>query len=370
MSNSSLVTYTNISPNKSSPRNHVIDTITIHCVVGQLTAKQIVNLTKFQNSEGQSSCNYAVGTDGSIGLCVEEKDRAWTSSSRSNDHRAITIEVASDTKHPYAVNDKAMSALIELVADICKRNGIKELKWKADKSLVGQVDKQNMTAHRWFANTSCPGDYLYDKFDDIAAAVNKKLNPVVAKPAETKPAVLYRVRASWDNAASQVGAYSSLENAKEACDKAGSGYEVYDAKGKVVYPEPKKKDPTLRKGDKGEDVRELQKLLTALGFPCDPDGSFGGATQTQVLAFQKDRDLDRDGVCGPKTWAAIRAFTPYKVKVTADKLNVRSGAGTQNKIVAQVKKNDVYTIIKENNGWGLLQSRKGWVSLKYTQKVK
>lgn len=139
--NSSLVSYVNLSPNKNSPRNHKIDTITIHCVVGQLTAKEIVNIDKFQNESGKSSCNYAVGTDGSIGLCVEEKDRAWTSSSRDNDHRAITIEVASDMTHPYAVNDKAMKALIELVADICKRNGIKELKWKADKSLVGKVDK-------------------------------------------------------------------------------------------------------------------------------------------------------------------------------------------------------------------------------------
>ena len=367
MSNSPLVTYTKISPNKSSPRNHKIDTITIHCVVGQLTAKQIVNLTKFQNPAGNSSCNYAVGTDGSIGLCVEEKDRAWTSSSRSNDHRAITIEVASDMKHPYTVNDTAMAALIELCADICKRNGIKELKWKADKSLIGQPDKQNMTAHRWFAATSCPGDYLYERFDDIAAAVNKKLNSTIEKPVEQTP--LYRVRTSWDNATSQIGAYSSLENAKEACDKAGKGYEVYDAKGKVVYPQSKKTDPVLRKGAKGPEVKEMQTLLNNLGFSCEPDGSFGSATQATVLAFQKDRNLERDGVCGPQTWAALRTFTPYKVKVTADKLNVRSGPGTGNKIVAQVKKNDIYTIIKESSGWGLLKSRKGWISLKYAKKV-
>jgi murein L,D-transpeptidase YcbB/YkuD len=189
-----------------------------------------------------------------------------------------------------------------------------------------------MTAHRWFAATACPGDYLYSKFDDIAAAVNKKLNPVAEKPVEQTS--LYRVRTSWDNAASQVGAYSSLENAKEACDKAGQGYEVYDAKGKAVYPQSKKTDPVLRKGAKGPEVKEMQTLLNNLGFPCEPDGSFGSATHAEVLAFQKDRNLEKDGVCGPKTWAALRAFTPYKVKVTADKLNVRSGAGTSNKIVA------------------------------------
>ena len=173
MSNSSLVTYTRISPNKNAPRNHKIDTITIHCIVGQWTAKQACDF--FANSSRQASCNYAVGKDGSIGLCVEEKDRSWCSSSSSNDNRAVTIEVASDTSHPYAVTDAAYNALIKLVADICKRNGIKKLLWKGDKNLIGQVDKQNMTVHRWFANKSCPGDYLYSRHGDIANKVNALL---------------------------------------------------------------------------------------------------------------------------------------------------------------------------------------------------
>jgi hypothetical protein len=223
-----------------------------------------------------------------------------------------------------------------------------------------------MTAHRWFANTSCPGDYLYGKFDDIATAVNKKLKPVVA-PQPTASTELYRVRTSWDNAASQIGAYSSLENAKAACDKAGSEYEVYNLKGVVVYPV--NTTPTLRKGSKGESVKELQTLLSNLGFPCEVDGSFGGATLSQVLAFQADRKLEKDGVVGSKTWKALKDFTPYKVKVTANKLNVRAGAGTNYKIVTQIKKNDIYTIIKESNGWGILKSRQGWISLQYAQKV-
>ena len=116
MSNSPLVTYTKISPNKSV-RNHVIDTITIHCFVGQVTAKQGCNAKRFitpDNING-ASCNYVVGYDGSIGLCVEEKDKSWCSSSRSNDHRAITIEVASETKHPYTVTEAAYDALIDLL---------------------------------------------------------------------------------------------------------------------------------------------------------------------------------------------------------------------------------------------------------------
>ena len=178
MSNSNLVTYTKLSPNKTSPRNHAIDTITIHCVVGQLTAKQILNLANFVNydSKNGSSCNYAIGCDGSIGLCVDEKDRSWCSSNKANDHRAITIEVASDTTTPYKVTDAAYKSLIKLCADVCKRNGIKELKWKANKSLIGQVNVQNMTVHRWFANKSCPGDYLYNLHGQIANEVNAILN--------------------------------------------------------------------------------------------------------------------------------------------------------------------------------------------------
>ncbi len=173
MSNSPLVSHTMISPNKNIPRDHMIDTITIHCVVGQLSVEGICGC--FRNTAIGASCNYAIGADGRIGLCVEEKDRSWCSSSPANDNRAVTIECASDTTHPYAINDKVYKSLINLCADICQRNGIKELKWKADKSLIGQVDKQNMTVHRWFANKACPGDYIYNRLGQIASEVNARL---------------------------------------------------------------------------------------------------------------------------------------------------------------------------------------------------
>lgn len=177
MSNSPLVTYTKISPNRTSPRNHVIDTISIHCTAGQGTAQTILNLSHFVNYSATSgaSCNYAIGKDGSIGLGVPEADRSWCTSSRTNDHRAITIEVSSDSTHPYAVTDEAYNALIDLLVDICQRNNIPKLLWKADKSLIGQVDQQNMTVHRWFANKACPGDYLYNRHTAIANAVNARL---------------------------------------------------------------------------------------------------------------------------------------------------------------------------------------------------
>lgn len=198
--NSPLVSYTRISPNKTPNRNHAIDTVTIHCIVGQWTAKQ--GCDYFATTNRQCSANYVVGKDGSIGLSVEEKDRSWCSSSASNDNRAITIEVASDTTHPYKVTDAAYQSLIALLADICKRNGIKELKWKADKSLIGKVEQQNMTVHRWFAPKACPGDYLYNLHGQIAAEVNKRLGvsgsttPAATPPKATKP---YLVRVKIKN---------------------------------------------------------------------------------------------------------------------------------------------------------------------------
>ena len=211
-SNSPLATITKISPNRTPNRNHVIDTITIHCYVGQVTAER--GLNGFAKSERQASCNYVVGYDGKIGLCVEEKDRSWCSggtdkngnpirvngiSGKSNDYQAVTIEVASDSKHPYAITDKAMAALIELCADICQRNGIKKLLWSGDKKLVGKVSQQNLTVHRWFANKSCPGDYIYERLGDIAAKVNAKLGGASAGkdtdvPATPVSKVPYKVR--------------------------------------------------------------------------------------------------------------------------------------------------------------------------------
>lgn len=174
MGNSQLVSYTKISPNKTSPRNHKIDTITIHCVVGQCSIETLGDI--FAKSSRQASSNYGVGPDGRIGMYVEEKDRSWCSSNSVNDNRAITIEVASDTVHPYRINDAAYEGLIALLVDICKRNSIKELKWKGDKTLIGKPSKQNMTVHRWFANTVCPGEYLYDLHGKITKDVNARLN--------------------------------------------------------------------------------------------------------------------------------------------------------------------------------------------------
>lgn len=154
MSNSSLATYSKMSPNNSGTRTHTIDTVSVHCVVGQCAIETLGSL--FAKSTYQASSNYGIGYDGKIGMFVPESKRSWCTSSASNDQRAITIEVASDTYSPYRVKDAAYDALIELLADICRRNpGISTLRWQGQSSLIGQTAKQNMTVHRWFASKAC-----------------------------------------------------------------------------------------------------------------------------------------------------------------------------------------------------------------------
>lgn len=187
MSNSTLATYTRLSPNRTSPRNHKIDTITIHCMAGNLTVERCGEI--FAKRSRMASSNYGIGSDGRIGLYVEECNRSWCSSNRANDMRAITIEVANDggAATGWHVSDAAMAALIELLVDICKRNDIKKLLWKADKKLIGQIDKQNMTVHRWFKNKACPGDYLFGKHSYIANEVNKRLGAETCVGTVEKP---------------------------------------------------------------------------------------------------------------------------------------------------------------------------------------
>lgn len=186
MSNSNLVSYTAISPNRNSPRNHTIDRVSIHCVVGQCSVQSLGNV--FASKSKGASSNYGIGYDGKIGMYVEEKDRSWCTSSASNDNRAVTIEVASDTYHPYKVTSAAYDAILDLVTDICKRNGKTKILWFGDKEkTLAYQPKSNemvMTVHRWFANKACPGDYLYGLHPTIAAEVNKRLSGGVTEAVE------------------------------------------------------------------------------------------------------------------------------------------------------------------------------------------
>lgn len=166
MSNSSLVNYTKISPNSTNPRNQKISKITIHHMAGNLTVEQCGNV--FANAKAKASSNYGIGTDGRVGLYVEEKNRSWASSNATNDNMAVTIEVANDNTKTWHVSDVALQKCIDLCVDICQRNSIKKLNFTGDKN-------GNLTMHRYFAKTACPGDYLAGKFPYIADEVNKKL---------------------------------------------------------------------------------------------------------------------------------------------------------------------------------------------------
>lgn len=193
--NSPMVSYTKLSPNHSGQRTHDIDRITPHCVVGQCSVETLGNI--FLPVSHQASSNYGIGPDGRVGMYVEEKNRSWCSSSNANDQRAVTIECASDTTEPYAFRDVVYQTLIKLCVDICKRNGKTKLLWLGDKAKTlnynPKPDEMVLTVHRWFANKSCPGNWMYARMGDLAkkvtAALGGNTNP--AKP--VKPSATIKV---------------------------------------------------------------------------------------------------------------------------------------------------------------------------------
>lgn len=228
MSNSSLVNVVRLSPNHSGTRTHTIDRITPHCVVGQLDAETIGNCFASRNIE--ASCNYGIGKDGRVVLVVDENKRSWCSSSSANDQRAVTIECASDMTAPYAFNSAVYNKLIVLCADICKRNGKNKLIWLADKNkALNYTLKSNemlLTVHRWFANKSCPGDWLYSRLSDLATKVNSKLTSADTNTSAGAGAT-YKV---------QAGAYNVKANADAQVTKLKAlGFNSFIVKENNIY---------------------------------------------------------------------------------------------------------------------------------------
>ena len=314
--NSSLVSYTKLSPNHSGQRTHSIDRITPHCVVGQCSVETLGNI--FLPTTRQASSNYGIGVDGRVGMYVEEKNRSWCSSSAANDQRAITIECASDNTEPYAFKDVVYKRLIELCADICKRNGKTKLLWLGDKAktlnYTPKSDEMVLTVHRWFANKSCPGNWMYARMGDLASKVTAALGGN-ADSATTTPttqtSVLYRVRKTWADSKSQKGAFKILENAKKCAD-ANPGYSVFDVDGVNIYT-------------------------------------------TNTIS---------------DTTAAV----PFLVKVSISDLNVRKGPGTDYDRTQFIPVG-VYTIVEVKSGkgstagWGRLKSGVGWISLDFCTRI-
>lgn len=236
-SNSPLVVYTKLSPNHSGQRVHNIDMVTIHCMAGNLSIETCGAV--FQSTSRQASSNYGVGSDGRIGMYVEEKNRSWCTSSNANDQRAITIEVANDggAETGWHVSDKALESLINLCYDICKRNNIKELKWQNDKSLLFNVEKQNMSIHRWFANKSCPGDYLLSKHPYIVSEVNKKLKgeiDMTMTKEELQQFIIETVRNMGKNEDASVWAAETVNKAIENGITDGSNPKSYATREQVM----------------------------------------------------------------------------------------------------------------------------------------
>lgn len=320
MSSSSLVTYTKISPN-SDPRKSPIRKITIHHMAGILTVEECGEV--FQRRE--ASTNYGIDGKGNIGLYVDESRRAWSTTNPENDHQAINIELANDEiGGDWHVSDTAIAKCIELCVDICKRNGIKKINYTGAKD-------GNLTMHRWFMATACPGDYLASKFPYIAAEINKRLDGSTPSPEPTPSGN------AWQ------GGYPNLPS--RGYFQKGDGYSTYT--------------------NMKDDIKLIQAYMNwALGSKLVIDGEYGNLTTEAVKSFQRKTGIDIDGRYGKGTRAMAKAFakdnptpqpTPqkevkasqpaqsynasiagtYKVN-SATGLNVRDGAGTGYKVLTAI----------------------------------
>lgn len=338
MSNSSLVSYTKLSPNHSGQRTHSIDRITPHCVVGQLSAESICGC--FTSTSRQASCNYGIGTDGRISLCVEEKNRSWCSSSNANDQRAVTIECASDLKEPYTMNDKVYASLVNLCVDICKRNGKSKLLWLGDKDKTlnysPKSDEMVLTVHRWFANKSCPGNWLYARLGDLAAQVTNRLG---GNNDSNIPPITENT--SFPTIPFIVQVLVSDLNYRSTGSMSG---EVLGQTGKGTF--------TITEVKNG-----WGKLKSGAGWIYLGNTSYvkiGSAVNTSS--------------------STAPSSASYRVKITADVLNIRKGPGTNYGTNGAIRDKGVYTIVAEASGegatkWGKLKSGAGWISLDYVTRI-
>ncbi len=429
MSNSPLVKYTQLSPNHSGKRTHAIDRISIHCVVGHLSLQTIGAC--FAPASRQASCNYGVDDNGNVGMYVEECNRSWCTSSNANDQRAVTIETASDKTHPYKVTDAALAGLIELCTDICRRNGKTKAIWFGDKtkSLAYQPKANEIvfTVHRWFANKSCPGDYLYGKHGYIADEVNKRLGsgaqaaqgaekngmPIQGK-AEVAAATLAAFLLS-KNPAPKLNGVNAQELAQlyiaegaaegirgdiafcQSCLETGYWQFKGDVKpsqnnfagiGAVGGGAAGNSFPTAQIGIRAQ-IQHLKAYATkdALKNPCvDPrynlvdkgcaptleglsgrwaaDKGYAG----KILAIYKEVETGQGAAAAPQV-------VPFMVRVTATDLNIRKGPGTNYGKTGQYTGAGSFTITEVKSGkgsdagWGKLKSGAGWISLDFATRI-
>ena len=420
MGNSSLVNYTCISPNRTSPRNHIIDKITIHHMAGNLSVESCGNV--FKPTSRKASSNYGVGTDGRIGLYVEEKDRSWCSSNADNDHRAITIEVANDggADTNWHVSDKALQSLIELCVDICKRNNIKQLNFTGNKN-------GNLTMHKYFTATACPGPYLESKFPYIASEVNKRLaqkpilgiTPTIIQSMGNDE-IIYRffinkgltiegVCGLLGNLYAESGLRpNNLQNSFEKKlnmtddeyvkavdanehnfikDSAGFGLAQWTfwSRKKALLEHKLKKGVSI--ADLNMQCEFLYNELTT-GYRSvlnilTTTHSLKEASDIVLLQFEKPADQSENVKNKRYNYSMTyynkfninnnQLVCPFTVKVNTPKLNIRTGAGTNYNKIGRYTGIGVFTIIEvkqgagSKKGWGKLKSGLGWISLDYCE---
>lgn len=305
--NSGLVDVVYKSPNHSGTRTHKIDYITPHCVVGQLTASGIGACFP---AGRDASCNYGIGRDGKVVLVVDEKNRSWCTSSGFNDQRAVTIECASDAYHPYTMNAAVYNKLVLLIADICKRNGIKKLLWLGSANKTWNYTPKNgeacLTAHRWYDAKSCPGDYLYSRYGQLANDVNKKLGTAEAIVTPQAPKGKIDEDGIWGCDTTWLSQKVMKTYQDGIVSDQNSDCRMYlpacidDSWEFVYYPE-----------DGSVLVKAIQKMVGA-----EVDGIAGYET---VLKLQKwlnrtrSAKLDEDGILGELTCKAWQKYLNSKV---------------------------------------------------------
>ena len=308
--NSSLVSYTLLSPNHSGLRTHSIDRITPHCVVGQCTVESLGQV--FYPSSRQASSNYGIGYDGRVGMYCEEKNRSWCSSSGANDQRAITIEIASDNYSPYAITNAAYNTAVKLMADICKRNGKTKLVYFADKNTAlnysdnGQKSNEMLiTLHKWFASTICPGQDIINKLPAMVAAVNSLLGGGTTRTLREE--AQYMLDNNINGTARKQQAVldgftpEAVQDAIDFILGKDVSATINDLAGAM---------PAIKQGSASSSVYFLQLELKRLGYYSGSlDGQCGEETVKAIKALQanwnKAYGIAVDGVFGKACWARL-----------------------------------------------------------------
>jgi hypothetical protein len=424
--NSPLVAYTKLSPNNSGQRTKEIDRITPHCTVGQVTAEGLGDW--FSKTSTKASSNYGIDRNGRVGLYVEEKNRSWCSSNAANDQRAVTIECASDTKEPYEMNTAVYETLVKLCTDICERNGKKKLLWLGDKEKTlkykPQPDEMVLTVHRWFANKSCPGDWLYSRLGDLAEKVTAALGSVAVSDTASGTD---DVKTIWDYL------YGKLGNACGAAGLMGNLYAESSLKSAILQRTYEKKlnitseeytrlvdggnYPDFVKDKAGYGLAQWtfwSRKEALLSFARTRGSSIGDlsmqldflwkeltesypavltvlkgtetvreASDAVLLWYERPADQSEavmakrasygqgfyDKYAAKEMKPAPARIAPYLVKVGIPDLNIRKGPGVGYARTGKFTGVGTFTIVEEQDGWGKLKSGAGWICLKYTSGI-